>query len=76
MGTVTGGSLWPGGGGGGGAGCKAGGCRILWDAERLRLVEVKGEELLALPKEKTLLRWVRAGETRFCGRPCSVLCEK
>lgn len=64
------------GGGGGGTGCKAGGCRILWDAERLRLVEVKGEELLALPKEKTLLRWVRAGETRFCGHPCSVLCEK
>lgn len=23
---------------------------------------VKGEELLALPREKTLLRWVRAGE--------------
>lgn len=50
----------------------AGSCGMLSACGWWRL---KVKELLALPK-KALLRWVHAGETRFCGRPCSVLCEK
>lgn len=38
------------------------GCHVLWGAEDLQLVGVKSEELLALPREKTWLCWVRAGE--------------
>lgn len=38
------------------------GCHVLWAAGDLQLVGVKGKELLALPREKSWLCWVRAGE--------------
>lgn len=38
------------------------GCHVLWAAEDLQVLGVKGEKLLALPGEKTWLYWMHAGE--------------